>query len=43
MDVIDVADRYKSRRMLAFSQTERVISVVPEGGKLVSADFQGVK
>ncbi len=43
VDVIDVADRYKSRRMLAFSQTERVISVVPEGGKLVSADFQGVK
>jgi hypothetical protein len=41
VDVIDVDERYEKRRALAFSNKERKILDVPEGGKLVSVDFRG--
>ena len=40
VDVIDVEKRHATRRALAFSQTERRIVEVPEGGTLVSVDFR---
>jgi len=40
VDVIDVEDRYRTRRMLAFSNSARKVEDVPEGGKLVSVDFR---
>lgn len=43
VDVIDVDDRYRERRVLAFSQTERTCLSFPKGGTLASVDLRKAK
>lgn len=40
VDVIDVENRYKVKRALAFAQGQRTSMTVPDGGNLVGVDFR---